>query len=80
MRATNSIFSLLHLDIGLLRDSLKTVEDELNKCMSSVKLQKGKVSDAVARLEILAAVVNDISEADCNCKLSLVPKVRISVH
>jgi len=58
MRASNSIYSLLHLDIKLLSDSLKSVEDELN-------LQKGKVSDAVARLEILAAVVNEISEDDC---------------
>jgi len=65
MRASNSIFSLLHLDVGLLRDTLKSVEDELNKCMSSITLQKGKVSDAVARLEILAAVVNEISEDDC---------------
>jgi len=68
MRASNSIYSLFHHDIRLLRDSLKSVEDELNKCMSSVKLQKEKVSDAVDKLEIIAGTVHDISETDYRVK------------
>ena len=54
MRVSNSIYSLLHLDIKLRKDSLKSME--------------GKVSDALARLEILAAVVHEISEVDCSVK------------
>ena len=58
------MYSLLHLDIGLLRDNLKSVEDEQNRCMNSLKLQNKKVNDAIARLEILAAIVNDYSRLE----------------
>ena len=58
------MYSLLHFDIGLLRDSLKNVEDEQNLFMNSLKLQNKKVTEAIARLEILAALVNDHSMMD----------------
>ena len=70
MRSPSSFYSLLHLDIGLLRDSLKSVEDEQIKYMSSLKLQNEKVIDAIARLEILAGVVDDISMMDyCSARV-----------
>ena len=55
------MFSLLNFDIGVLRDSLKSVEEEQNRYMNSLKLQNKKISEALARLDILAAVVNDYS-------------------
>ena len=64
----NSMYSLLQYDIGLTRDSLKSVEDEQNRYMDSLKLQNKKVSDAIARLEILAAVVNDYSMMDSSLR------------
>ena len=58
------MYSLLHLDIELLRNNLKSVEYEQNRYMNSLKLQNKKVSDAIARLEIIASAVNDYSMMD----------------
>jgi len=67
----DSIYSLLHLDIMLLKDSLGSVQAELARSMASCKVESEKVSDAVARLEILTALVktSSISSSDMDCGL-----------
>ena len=68
MRSPNSMYSLLHLEMGLLRDSLTSMEDEQNRHMISLKLQNKRVIEAIAKLEILAAVVNDFSMMDSSVR------------
>ena len=55
------MYSWLHIEMDLLRDSLKSVEDEQNRYMNSLKLQNKKVIEAIAKLEILTSAVNNFS-------------------
>ena len=59
----------------LLKDSLGSVQAELARSMASCKLESEKVSDAIARLEILTDLVKTSSSttSDMDCSLKAQP-------
>jgi len=58
---SDSIHSMSHFEIRLLKDSLGSVQAELARSMACCKLANEKVSDAMAKLEFLTTLVKNSS-------------------